>query len=113
MALTSRDRDTDSGSSLYINIKGQGLREEAMRRNDATQYQTQTRGKLKAPSEKKPRAPVSLYLLFGNKEQYPSPTVSRVWVAAVSAARRVSLRRALLVARVKRLPARQFAFVCK
>jgi len=34
------------------------------------------------------------------EERSPPPTVSRVWVAAVSAARRVSLRRALLVARV-------------
>jgi len=34
------------------------------------------------------------------EERSPPLTVLRVWVAAVSAARRVSLRRALLVARV-------------
>jgi len=34
------------------------------------------------------------------RNDLPPPTVSRVWVTAVSAARRVSLRRALLVARV-------------
>jgi len=34
------------------------------------------------------------------EDRSPPPTVSRVWVAAVSAARRVWLRRALLVARV-------------
>jgi len=34
------------------------------------------------------------------EERSPPTTVSRVWVAAVSAARRVSLRRALLEARV-------------
>jgi len=33
-------------------------------------------------------------------ERSPPPTVSRVWVAAVSAARQDWLRRALLVARV-------------
>ena len=38
------------------------------------------------------------------EKRSPPPTVSRVWVAAVSAARRVSLRRALLVARVSNYP---------